>query len=812
MKKKDIINIFILIFVLMLILFFKVGFKYINGSTIDFISQHSVFPDYFRILFYNTKSLLPSFAFNIGAGQNIFNFSYYGLLSPMVLISYLFPFIKMINFIQIYIILSTIVSIILMYYFLRKRYDEKYSFIGTLLFLLSGPIIFHTSRHIMFINYMPFLVLSLINVDKYFEENKKSLLILSVFLLIMSSYYYSIPSIICIILYAIYKYIEKNELNSKIFIKDGLKFIFVIFISIMMSMILLLPTLYAIKNGRADITNKVSILSALLPKFEITKILYNAYSIGTTSIILIAIIYQFFNSKKDRFISLIFILIILFPIFMYSLNGFMYVRGKVMIPLLPIAILLITDFLNNFKCYKNRIIELIVSIIIFISIITFIINKLYIFTIEILLLYLSYILSLKNNNKKYLVYYVVISSVVCCLVNNSLDVLAKKSDINYEYTINDFFDKDNIYRVSNLSMNNINRVIDKNYYLTSVYSSLENSYYYDFFKDKIFSENNYNISTAISSKNILFNTLMGTKYIISDDKVLGYEKVENLYVNDKVLPIGFFTDKILDYNTYNKLNDEEKAYALVTNIVIDEEKKYYENKGEEIELDYTIIDSNVDLEKNGKNYIINSKDNGYIKINIDELDNKLLFISFDMEYMEDCNIGDTSVSINGITNILSCNTWEYPNNNNNFKYVINEKELKELNILFSKGKYIISNIKTYIIDNNISEFVNTVSEFKFNKEMTKGDKIKGNIYAYTDGYFMISIPYDKGFNILVDDKKVDYNLANESFIAFPLNEGNHDIDIIYKAPFLNVGKIISSIGFILFIYIAYLDINKNKTN
>ena len=59
------------------------------------INQHSVIPDYFRQQFYDTGKLIPEFAPNLGGGQNIYNFAYYGLLSLLILSSYLLPFIRM---------------------------------------------------------------------------------------------------------------------------------------------------------------------------------------------------------------------------------------------------------------------------------------------------------------------------------------------------------------------------------------------------------------------------------------------------------------------------------------------------------------------------------------------------------------------------------------------------------------------------------------------------------------------------------------------------------------------------------------------
>ena len=65
---------------------YSTGAGNIFGAKVDWSSQHSVFPEYFRQQFYRTGQFFPEFALNIGGGQNIYNFSYYGLFSPVVLI------------------------------------------------------------------------------------------------------------------------------------------------------------------------------------------------------------------------------------------------------------------------------------------------------------------------------------------------------------------------------------------------------------------------------------------------------------------------------------------------------------------------------------------------------------------------------------------------------------------------------------------------------------------------------------------------------------------------------------------------------
>ena len=92
-KKRDHNYLIILGYSLILILLI-ISNQTIFGSKIDWLAQHVAFPDYFRNLFYKTHDLLPSFAFSLGAGQNIYNFSYYGLYNPLLWVDqYFFIFI-----------------------------------------------------------------------------------------------------------------------------------------------------------------------------------------------------------------------------------------------------------------------------------------------------------------------------------------------------------------------------------------------------------------------------------------------------------------------------------------------------------------------------------------------------------------------------------------------------------------------------------------------------------------------------------------------------------------------------------------------
>ena len=91
--RKEILIILLFSMIYLMIAAILTHGQFYFASTTDFEMQHYLFPEYFRNLFYETKDLFPDFALNIGGGQNIYNLSYYGLLNPFILISYLLPMI-----------------------------------------------------------------------------------------------------------------------------------------------------------------------------------------------------------------------------------------------------------------------------------------------------------------------------------------------------------------------------------------------------------------------------------------------------------------------------------------------------------------------------------------------------------------------------------------------------------------------------------------------------------------------------------------------------------------------------------------------
>ena len=814
LDKKDKFNLLWIILIYLGIVLIITRGQFVFGSKVDWGFQHFAFPEYFRMLFYKTGDLFPDFALNIGGGQNIYYFVYYGLLSPITLFSYLLPFIPMEIYIPGIMFLLGIFSICLFYNWLKEfKFDRKLCFILTLLFAMAGPLLYHSHRHIMFVSYMPFLLLGLIGVRRYFNSGKKGLMIISIFLMIMTSYYYSVGGIFCLTIYAIYEYLKLNDnFVFKDFVIKGLKYALCVITGVLMASVILLPVIYTLMHGRGESFGGVNLLEALIPSINLNFLLYKAYSVGLLGISFIAIIYLIFKNKENRFLGICLSLLIVWPIFVYILNGALYLDGKALIPFLPLYVLAIGIFLKDVLEYKVNYKLLFLIIIVSLTLIYLENSSLrFYFTIECgLVLILIYLYKKYKKDLIILLPLAFTSILVCLSVNLSDELISnlelkKMNDSKLTEIMEDISKADNgVYRTAiNLKVSNeiVNKVYHINENLVTLYSSTYNTSYSDFFYD--FNNNRASRNMFITSEqgNILFEGYMGVKYLITDKKApLGYRMWKDygdyqVYVNDKALPLGYVSDRVINVDDYSKFKFPDDSLALIGNVVTGTGNYDYKSMAQKIDINlYDGVLNNLRLEDYKDGYKVIS-DGGSIKLKING--DKLYLLRFTVENPQKCSDGDTSITINGISNKLTCRSWKYFNSNYTFDYTFSN--LKNLNIELSKGVHYISKVELYSLD--YKGFLNNLDYDTFNITKNDGDYISGTVDAKEDGYFNLSIPYDKGFIIKLDGKRIDYEKVNQAFIGFPISKGYHEIEIEFKAPNALIGKILSIISILIFIIV-----------
>lgn len=827
-NKKDKLNLIIMTVIFCLIIIFILRNGNLYGSILDWNTQHSVIPEYFRSLFYKTLNIFPDFALNLGSGQNIYNYSYYGLFNPVIIISYFLPFISMKSYIQISSILLVYSSVILFYYFLRRnKINENVSLLSSIVFLTASPLLFHSHRHIMFMNYMPFLVLALIGVDKYFEKDNSKLLCISTVLIILMSYYYSIPAIISIVIYGVYKYIKLNKkITVKSFFKDGFRFLIPIMIAILISCVLLVPTFYAILTGRLPNDIHISLSDLLVPRINVKYLMYNAYGIGLTSISLLALITFAFDKKREnRFLLICLSFLIIFPIINYLLNGTMYIDAKVLIPFLPLYTLVISYMFDKISTKKIDLRKLIIASLAVLFLI-YVGKSSYgnYFYIDFIFSLILIIIATKTNTKYLFKVLTIVLLVIYSCAGNSKDTLVSRKDINSSENVNQEklikkipkgYDHTTLY---NLKLENVNNIYGNlNIYTDYLYSSTGNSNYnlfmFDTFEVPMQSRNRLIIS---ANKDLMYLMFSNNRYFIGDNvDITGYKEIDKigdtkLYENTDVLPFMY-----VSYNYYNKTDFSKKSFPynneiLLNNVVVNEKtnnefktsiKETFIRQSDIKYMDPSII--------NNGDRITVKKDDSRMLIDVPKVArNKILFVSFELE-PQSCRVGDLLVNINGNTNKLTCREWKYYNGNTTFNYVISGDTSNKVEVTFLKGIYKIDNLKIYYMDyNDIKDINKKVTKVDIDSK-TKGDKIYASVEAEKDGYFVTTLPYDKGFTIKVDNKKVDYEKVNTAYVGFKISKGKHNIVIEYKAPFKTVGLIMSFAGIIVYILFYHKNLIKN---
>ena len=818
-NKKDIISITIIImFVMLFVVLITNFFSFNYGSTTDWDCQHWLIPDYFRKQFYATGNIFSNLAPNIGDGQNIYYLSYYGYLSPIILLSYLLPFVPMKLYIEVASIIGLMVTGIVFYFWMKKKYNPNISLIMTLLLISSTPLLFHSHRHVMYICYMPFLIMAFMQLDKNFANQKTRKmnykLIILIFLMVMCNYFFAVSALATLCLYELHLlYVSyAKDRKNKLLKKEILCFCGEVGIALLSSMVLLLPTLSVILDGRSKSNVIVNLKDIILPNFKVNKIFYQAYSSGLTVLSFIAVIYSL-KDKKNRLLSICLLAALFFPFISYILNGTMYVENKVLIPIIPLLIYITGYFLNDFYNKKIDINYYVIGIISTLFLIVMNLNAIASIGIIVELIIISICILFRKHNKIIFIY-----SIMLCfgmmLANTQVDrlVLATKKVINYSVPDIDFVDKYN-YRITTEKdvLLNINNVDDINHNIGSIYSSTSNKNYKEYYYEFGVEVSQRSYGKISSTNNTLFNLTNSNKYLYALSPRIGYKKLEgtkNIYYNDDTPAIGRVGLMKMSKREFESLKYPYNMEALYKYIIVDEDiEDVFSTDVEEYKSNIAIL-SDIKTKEIKQIPIENSykleyfeKTSKTVKLpNIN--DNKILFISFDVDSIK-CPNKDIKITINGERNVLPCASWKYHNRNNTFHYSIDYYPEKGLNITFTNGVYNLKNLKIYMIDYaNISRNLKNIHSLDLKIIRNKNNLITTQYNSDTENEMVyLQIPYDKGYNITINGEKVEYFNVNNGMIGFDLVKGTNDIKIEFNAPLLNLSKIISLCGITMLIFV-----------
>ena len=777
--------------------------------------QYAGFTSYYKNVLLGNESLFYSFKGLLG--YNFYATSIYYMFNPTNLLCIFSTSENILEYYTFIILLRIGLSGFTMCKYLKYKFKNQ-SNLRYIIFSISYALMAYNVCY--FFNYMYFDTVVLfpivvLGIDKLIYERKNRLYIISLTLSIISNFYIGYMVCIFSLLYFIYN-IVIYKLDKNI-IKD---FIISSLLSGFMCMIIIIPEANELLKGKALLytsnkteyfkfnMNFLNIFYKFLPGSTSNYDLkYGMVNIYVSLFVIILVIKYFFNKKiykKERITTLIFILFFLFSISFNLLDfAWQLFQRPIWYPnryIFTFSFFLITIAMKEITniTYKTNIKENLIIIISFILLTLYSIISLKIHNDNLkiisyilgIILILQYTFFLNNRNAKYLLVMLFFIEVTTNAIF-TLKIMGKTTTMTQYKTneeinekavkhIKEIENKDNNFYRMELSTSTVhNSPSLLNYNGINHFNSVKNAKTLNFLN-----KFNYQVtddtSVEFNNYNPYLTSLLGIKYINGSKDEMYYENVYNenpyMYLNKDALSLGYmiynkeFKESNSSYqNTENlinsMLNTDIKRYKVIDNF-----------NGEDTEI----------KEIDNKKYVISKTS---IKIEMEDKASNSMFlipsrnISFVANYsifINDEEIKDAVIKQSPI--------------------FINKGDTYKIIIKSNLSKTELNSLKWYQID--YDKYIETINELKKNEfnitKYNKDNHIEGNIDVNNDkNVLLLTIPYDKGWNIYVDDNKVNYDICFDSFICLDLDKGKHNIKMNYVPSGFIVGLIISSLAFIV---------------
>ena len=609
MKKKKILFI-TLSFIIPLLVYILVFF--INGllanktvASGDMFAQYYPLFNYLKGIFNGTNSIF--YSYSKGLGGTMFGTLFYYMSSPLNLLLLLIKTKNIIYFIPYLIILKLSLCGLTMYLYMRKKF-KKDSF-GLLIFSLCYSFMGYNLNYfanIMWIDVVIMTPLVIMGLDRIIEDKSPIQYIICLFISILSNFYISyMLCIFCVLYYAYNVILSKNTKTIK-------KFIISSILAGLMCSFFLIPciletTNYMRTSAITDMNlfdyNFLNLFSkTYIGSLNLNNILnYSSMNIYC-GIIILPLVYLYLTNKKinskERKMTLIFIIIMIIPCFIEILN---YIWHLFTIPssysfrysFLLCFILIIIGYksFEKLEITKQKIMPYITvySIISFLFIILTCFGKYYDFLnykliwITMILLIIYFILLLKKKKELILVLILIENILNISIIFDRTEFL-ELDEYKNQYTIIQHLIekyKNENYRIETTDYLTFNDSIIMEYNGISNFLSTTNKRTLNFLTNYENNTTKKNNLFMYINQSYILDSLLGIKYIITNDEFENYKLVEQIKASNKEYnvyenpnSIGFGT---IIKNECNNVNNEFNCLFDIK----EELYKEYKNKNNE---------------------------------------------------------------------------------------------------------------------------------------------------------------------------------------------------------------------------------------
>ena len=329
----------------------------------------------------------------------------------------------------------------------------------------------------------------------------------------------------------------------------------------------------------------------------------------------------------------------------------------------------------------------------------------------------------------------------------------------------------------------------------------------------------------------------GTEYLIrqeNDNKCINvpyfYDQVQTqgdygMYRSSVPTSMVYFYDMTASENQFESMTPIEREDLIMSYCVLDApQSDYYPNEDglyHDI-VEYEITEMyNVTFEDD-EHFTVGEGDDGYIILEFDDISNSEISVYFDRIDADFqfvlipilCN-DDEMVKADFFVSISNGNMYYHWKDQLLFTYGYLEDHVNRIKVLFhTSGDYSLQDLKVY--SRSEEQINNAISDFSAHADMNNveyncdGNHIRATVTADTDKMLYFAVPYSEGWHASVDGNETEIERANIAFMAIPISEGEHIVELSYVTPYLKMSICISSVSAIVFVSVIFWSKSKNK--
>jgi len=741
-------------------------------------------------------SQIPMIDFRIGLGFDILTtLSYYGLGDPLVLLS-IFATPENMEFFYNGIILLRLylTGIAFMLYCFYMHLDSPASVIGAFLYVFCGYSLYASVRHPFFCTAMLYFPLMLIAVEQLLSVEKKKGLLLSFItaLAAISNFYFFYMLTVLSFFYGAIRFFDMHvTIDIKKTLRTFGRALFYYLLGILLAAVIFLPVLIAYKNNAR--------LQILAVSYDLTyeweyylNLLYSLFTplpindywsiLNLTPLVLFASIALFMQKRKYRSVK-IFLLLLLFllamPVGGSFMNGFGYVSNRwiwgISFWLSIIVVLMLKEMEYN-KSTWSPLATLLLGIIGILPLLYQPLQNTYIYAGIVLSLLLLLILNFPKKRQQTFYFALLYFTAIAIFLNAA----CLYSPLYGKYVL-EFIES---------------RKVTEHIKDTPL-----------ILKEQIEDDDLYRISTArgatSSNKSLVMDFYGTTSYYSITDKFIA-----NYYLDMEL-------SSLITLCRMDGFDNRSTLETLASTKVLSEPPEIESNQldlSDAVDLTNSVkslpyqISPNKDIVINKEKHTIEiKKDHTHLEIEFEGLPDSETYVRLNQFIIDGSGLDYFTLTARDKENTVSSDAYpcakeysrysSYYSGAENFTfhlgYSIDGKNGCTIEFP-SAGTFRLDDIEIYCITkNNYPQQINTLKETTLdNIEMT-ANQITRQIKTNRPKMLCLNIPYSAGWSAAVDGESAKIYRANEMYLALALEEGEHEIKLIYRTPGLKAGAWIS---------------------